>query len=73
MSDPVLDNVTTTGASVVANSTGVAVSMFYQAAGHAYALTMQNAAANQQNVNALNNPIIANAVKLINGPAAGVK
>ncbi len=35
--------------------------MFYQAAGQAYAITMQNAASNQHNLNGLNLPLVSNA------------
>ena len=38
------------------------MSIFYQAAGQAFSLTMQNAASNQQNMNALNPTIVANAL-----------
>lgn len=51
---------------VVAEAPNVAVSMFYQAAGQAYAITMQNAASNQQNLNTLNPSIVAQAIALIN-------
>lgn len=61
----ILDSVTATNASVVGSSPTVALSMFYQAAGQAYSLTMQNAASNQQNLNALNPTIVANALKAI--------
>lgn len=61
----ILDSVTATNTSVVGSSPTVALSMFYQAAGQAYSLTMQNAASNQQNLNALNPTIVANALKAI--------
>ncbi|BCH55894.1 RebB like protein [Agrobacterium vitis] len=57
----------TTGTSpVVAEAPNVALSMFYQSAGQAYSITMQNAASNQQNLNTLNPSIVAQAIALIN-------
>ena len=52
---------------VLGSSPDVCVSIFYQAAGQAFSLTMQNAASNQQNLNSLNPTIVAHALKLING------
>ncbi|MCM2290794.1 RebB family R body protein [Allorhizobium sp. BGMRC 0089] len=51
---------------VIAESPNVAVSIFYQAAGQAYSLSMQNASSNQQNVNSLAPSIIANALAMLN-------
>jgi len=59
-----------TTSSVLASSPDVAVSIFFQAAGQAFSLTMQNAASNQQNLNSLNAAIVANALKTI-GTAGG--
>ena len=50
---------------VLNSAPDVAVSIFYQAAGQAFSLTMQNAASNQQNLNALNPTIVAHALKLL--------
>ncbi|GGF70528.1 hypothetical protein GCM10007301_32850 [Azorhizobium oxalatiphilum] len=59
----ITDSLAVTGANVLASAPTVALSMFYQAAGQAYSLTMQNAASNQHNLNALNPTIVANALK----------
>lgn len=64
----ILDSVTATGTNVVASAPSVALSMFYQAAGQAFSITMQNAASNQQNLNALNASIVAQALKELNKP-----
>lgn len=53
-------------ASVMTDAPSVAVSMFYQAAGHAYSLSMQNATSAQQNINTLAPSVIANALALLN-------
>lgn len=58
-------------ATVLGSSPTVALSMFYQAAGQAYAITMQNAASNQQNLNALNTPIVTNGVTAITNAGNG--
>jgi len=50
---------------VLNSAPDVAVSIFYQAANQAFSLTMQNAASNQQNLNALNPTIVAHALKLL--------
>ncbi|MFB9914290.1 RebB family R body protein [Rhizobium paknamense] len=63
MSGPQTQNGTS---QVVSEAPNVAVSMFYQAAGHAYSLSMQNAASNQQNINSLAPSVIANALALLN-------
>lgn len=52
---------------VIGSSPDVALSMFYQAAGHAFALTMQNASSNQQNLNTLNPTIVSQALRLLSG------
>lgn len=61
----VTDAVVQNAASVIGSSPTMALSMFYQAAGQAYAITMQNAAATQHNLNMLNTPIVTNAVTAI--------
>ncbi|WP_208948246.1 RebB family R body protein [Segnochrobactrum spirostomi] len=61
----VIDGLSSTNSSVVGSAPAVALSIFYQAAGQAYSLTMQNAASNQQNLNALNPTIVANALRAI--------
>lgn len=58
----IMDSVAATNATVIGSAPNVALSMFYQAAGQAYGLTMQNAASNQQNVNAFNPTLVSNAV-----------
>ncbi len=64
----IIGSVANNSTSVVASAPAVALSMFYQAAGQAYALTMQNAASNQHNLNALNPTLVANAVKALSTP-----
>jgi hypothetical protein len=63
----VADSISATNHTVLGSSPDVAISIFYQAAGQAFSLTMQNAASNQQNLNSLNPSIVAQALKLING------
>lgn len=65
VSPQVTDANTQNASSVLGSSPAVAMSMFYQAAGQAFAINMQNAGANQQNLNALNVPIVSNAVTAI--------
>lgn len=65
VSPQITDANTQNSTSVVGSSPSVAMSMFYQAAGQAYAINMQNAGSNQQNLNALNVPIVSNAVTAI--------
>jgi hypothetical protein len=69
----ITDSLAQNSASVVGSSPTVAMSFFYQAAGQAYAITMQNAASNQQNLNALNTPIVTNAVTAITNAGSGGK
>lgn len=61
----ITDANTQNSSSVLGVSPTVALSLFYQAAGQAYAITMQSAAANQQNLNALNTPVVTNAITAI--------
>ncbi|MDE1148805.1 MAG: RebB family R body protein [Azospirillaceae bacterium] len=63
----IVDSVATSATSVIAAGPNVALGMFYQAAGQAFSLTMQNASSNQQNLNALNPSIVANALKVLSG------
>lgn len=56
---------------VIGSSPTVALSMFYQAVGQAYAMTMQNAASTQHNLNMLNTPIVTNAVTAITKAGQG--
>ena len=65
----IVDALATTGTNVLSNSPSVALSIFYQAAGQAFSLTMQNAASNQQNMNALNPTIVANALNELTKPS----
>ncbi|BAF89779.1 MULTISPECIES: RebB family R body protein [Azorhizobium] len=62
---PITDSVAASSESVLGSAAPVALSMFYQAAGQAYAITMQNAASNQHNLNGLNLPLVSNAVKAL--------
>lgn len=62
---------TQNAASVIGSSPTVALSMFYQAVGQAYAITMQNAASTQHNLNMLNTPIVTNAVTAITKAGQG--
>ncbi len=57
--------------SVIGSSPTVALSMYYQAVGQAYAMTMQNAASTQHNLNMLNTPIVTNAVTAITKAGQG--
>ncbi|NSZ19252.1 RebB family R body protein [Agrobacterium vitis] len=56
---------TTESSPVISEAPNVALSMFYQSAGQAYSLIMQNAVSNQQNLNSLNPSIVAQAISLI--------
>lgn len=67
----VTDALAQNATSVIGSSPSVAMSMFYQAAGQAYAITMQNAAATQHNLNMLNTPIVTNAVTAITKAGQG--
>lgn len=67
----VTDANTQNSASVIGSSPQMALSMFYQAVGQAYAITMQNAASTQHNLNMLNTPIVTNAVTAITKAGQG--
>lgn len=65
VNEQITDAVTQTNVNVVAEAPAQAMGSFYQVASHANGLAMENATANQHNLNQLNPAILANAVSLI--------
>jgi len=63
----ITDAVAQTAVGVLAEAPAVAVGSLYQAAAHSNGLAMENAVSNQQNLNALNPAIVAQAIARING------
>ncbi|MFK7796596.1 MAG: RebB family R body protein [Aureispira sp.] len=61
----VTDAVTQTNVNVLGEAPAQAIGSLYQMAAHANGLSMQNAVSNQQNLNQLNTPIVAEAIRLI--------
>lgn len=61
----ITDAVTQTNVNVLGEAPAQAMGSLFQTAAHANGLAMQNAVSNQQNLNQLNAPIIAEAIKLI--------
>lgn len=63
----VTDTVSQTTMGVVGEAPAVAVGTLYQTAAHANGVLMENASANQHNLNQLNPAIVAQAIAKING------
>ena len=63
----ITDSVTQTNIEVLANSPAMALSSFYQVAGSAMGLAVQNAVANQQNVNNLSSAVTSKCVNFLIG------
>ncbi len=65
VNDQITDSVTQTNVNVVGDAPAQALGTLYQVAGHANGLAMQNAVANQHNLNQLNSVIVADAITLL--------
>lgn len=63
----ITDAVSQTTSGVVGEAPAIAVGMLYQTAAHANGILMENATANQHNLNQLNPAIVAQALAKING------
>jgi hypothetical protein len=63
----ITDSVTQTNIEVLANAPAMALSSFYQVAGSAMGLAVQNAVANQQNVNNLSSAVTSKCVNFLIG------
>lgn len=63
----ITDAVTQTTSGVVGEAPAIAVGTLYQTAAHANGILMENATANQHNLNQLNSAIVAQAIAKING------
>lgn len=63
----ITDTVSQTNAVVLGEAPAQAMGTLYQVASHANGMAMQNAVANQHNLNQLNSSIVAQAIAIING------
>jgi hypothetical protein len=63
----ITDSVTQTNVEVLANAPGMALSSLYQVAASAMGLAVQNAVANQQNVNNLSSAVTSKCVNFLIG------
>ncbi len=62
----ITDTVSQTNAGVLGEAPAQAMGTLYQVASHANGMAMQNAVANQHNLNQLNSSIVAQAIAIIN-------